>query len=241
MYNMPNMNMYTKKNDIQNNTPENGVPYFCARHLRKNWGNIRVDFSLEGEKGSMTAIVGPSGCGKSTSLNLIAGLTPCEGHHTLTLAGANIARLPPGKRGISMVFQTPALFSHLTLVDNISYGLRCRGVGIQECRRRAAHWLDKIGLAGFEKRFPGTLSGGEAQRVSLARALIVEPRLILFDEPFSSLDAPLKQRLIEEIAALKSETAFTGIIVTHDIAEARALCDRIAYMENGTVFKTENI
>jgi ABC-type Fe3+/spermidine/putrescine transport system ATPase subunit len=209
--------------------------YFCARHLRKTWGNLSVDFSLDSEKDSMTAIVGPSGCGKSTALNLIAGLTPCEGVPTLTLAGEDIAQCTPGKRGIGIVFQNPALFSHLSLVDNIAYGLRCRGIPVKECRRYAAHWLEKIGLAGFEKRFPDTLSGGEAQRVSLARALIVEPRLILFDEPFSSLDAPLKQRLIGEIAALKAEAGFTGILVTHDISEARALCSRIAYMEQGTI------
>jgi ABC-type Fe3+/spermidine/putrescine transport system ATPase subunit len=223
-----------------NDSPQK-QPFFCARHLRKNWESLCVDFSLEAEKGSMTAIVGPSGCGKSTALNLIAGLTPVDAPPTLTLDGKDIARLPPGKRGISMVFQTPALFSHLPLADNIAYGLRCRGVSVKECRFRAAHWLDKIGLAGFEKRFPDTLSGGEAQRVSLARALIVEPRLLLFDEPFSSLDAPLKQRLIQEIAALKAETGFTGIIVTHDITEARALCGRIASMENGSVVKIENI
>jgi ABC-type sulfate/molybdate transport systems ATPase subunit len=134
-----------------------------------------------------------------------------------------------------MVFQRPALFSHLSLAGNIGYGLRCRGVPAKECRRRAALWLEKIGLGGFDKRFPDTLSGGEAQRVSLARALIVQPRLILFDEPFSSLDAPLKERLIKEIAELHEETGWTGLLVTHDIAEARALCGRIASMENGSV------
>ena len=213
--------------------------YFCARHLRKNWAAVRVDFSLECEEGSMTAIVGPSGCGKSTSLNLIAGLTGCEGPCTLTLAGEDLRRRAPGKRGIGMVFQSPALFSHLSLAGNIAYGLRCRGVPVKECRRHAARWLERIGLGGFEKRFPDTLSGGEAQRVALARALIVRPRLILFDEPFSSLDAPLKERLIEEIAALKAETGFTGILVTHDIGEARALCDRTAAMENGRITSIE--
>ena len=213
--------------------------YFCARHLRKSWAAVRVDFSLECEEGSMTAIVGPSGCGKSTSLNLIAGLTGCEGPCTLTLAGEDLRRRAPGKRGIGMVFQSPALFSHLSLAGNIAYGLRCRGVPVKECRRHASRWLERIGLGGFEKRFPDTLSGGEAQRVALARALIVRPRLILFDEPFSSLDAPLKERLIEEIAALKAETGFTGILVTHDIGEARALCDRTAAMENGRITSIE--
>lgn len=219
---------------------EKKPPYFCARGLQKTWGSAKIVFSLEAEENSMTAIVGPSGSGKSTALNLIAGLAHSEGAAVLTLAGTDIARLPPGKRGIGMVFQSPALFSHMRIDDNVAYGLRSRGEGKKESRKKAAAWLEKMGLGGFENRFPETLSGGEAQRVSLARALIVEPRLVLFDEPFSALDAPLRDKLIKEIAALKAETGWTGILVTHDPAEARALCDRVARMENGIVTRIES-
>jgi ABC-type Fe3+/spermidine/putrescine transport system ATPase subunit len=208
--------------------------YFSAVDLQKTFEDVSVRFSLEAEKGSMTAIVGPSGAGKSTALNLIAGLTQSEGG-TLTLDGEDITRLGAGKRGIGMVFQTPALFSHLRVEDNIAYGLRSRGVSAKESRRAASLWLERVGLASFEKRFPETLSGGEARRVSLARALAVEPRLMLFDEPFSALDAPLKDRLMREIAALQKSVGWTGILVTHDEDEARFLCGRIVRMNAGRI------
>ncbi|GMO46935.1 MAG: hypothetical protein Pg6C_08940 [Treponemataceae bacterium] len=214
--------------------------YFSADHLRKTFDGITIDFSLDAERGSMTAIVGPSGSGKSTALNLIAGLTQSEGG-ALTLGGVDISRVRPGKRGIGMVFQTPALFSHLRADDNIAYGLRSRGASAKESRRRAAEWLERVGLAGFEKRFPQTLSGGEAQRVSLARALIIEPRLVLFDEPFSALDAPLRDKLMGEIAALQKSSGWTGIIVTHDETEAYALCGRIARMNAGRIERAETL
>jgi ABC-type Fe3+/spermidine/putrescine transport system ATPase subunit len=208
--------------------------YFSAVNLRKTFDGLAVNFSLDAERESMTAIVGPSGSGKSTALNLIAGLTQSEGG-TLSLGGVDISRVRAGKRGIGMVFQTPALFSHLRVEDNIAYGLKCRGVSAKESRRLALLWLEKVGLAGFEKRFPETLSGGEAQRVSLARALIIEPRLVLFDEPFSALDAPLRDKLMAEIAALQKSTGWTGILVTHDETEARVLCGRIARMNAGKI------
>ncbi|MDR1785780.1 MAG: ABC transporter ATP-binding protein [Spirochaetaceae bacterium] len=212
-----------------------GEPFFCAKNLKKTWDSMKIDLSIQADRGSMTAITGPSGSGKTTALNLIAGLIPPEGNHTLTLGGRDISRLPPGKRGVGMVFQSPALFLHLTVEDNIAYGLRCRGVARGEARERAAEWLRKIGLQGFEKRYPETLSGGEAQRVALARTLIVEPALVLFDEPLSALDAPLRAKLASEIAALNGTLGFTGILVTHDIAEARRLCSRILRMEGGRI------
>jgi ABC-type Fe3+/spermidine/putrescine transport system ATPase subunit len=217
------------------------VPYFCARGLQKTWESAKIVFSLDAQKNSMTAIAGPSGSGKSTALNLIAGLTQSEGNPILRLEGKDIARLPPGKRGIGMVFQTPALFWHMRIDDNVAYGLRSRGESKKESRKKASAWLEKIGLGGFEERFPETLSGGEAQRVQLARVLIVEPRLVLFDEPFSALDFSLREKLIKEIAALKAQTGWTGILVTHDITEARALCDRIVHIENGAVMRIENL
>jgi ABC-type Fe3+/spermidine/putrescine transport system ATPase subunit len=213
--------------------------YFIAQGLQKIWGNITVAFSLAVHKNSMTAIMGPSGSGKSTVLNMIAGLVQSEGYYTLTLGGADIARLPPGKRGIGMVFQTPALFSHMRVDDNIAYGLKCRGVSTKESRKLASRWLERVGLAGFEKRFPETLSGGEAQRVSIARTLIIEPRLILFDEPLSALDAPLRKKLGEEISALSTAIGFTGILVTHDIDAARSLCTKVIHMKNGSIERVE--
>lgn len=211
--------------------------YLEIKNLRKTWKSggktAVIDFSLSAEKGSMTAIVGPSGCGKSTVLRMVAGLVrpDFQGEGTrLFLDGTDLSALRPGKRGIGMVFQSPALFPHMRTDDNVAYGLRCQGAGKREGRLLAAEFLARFGLDGFSCRRPETLSGGEAQRVSLARTLIVRPKLVLFDEPLSALDAPLRRRLALDIRTMQKEDGFTGLFVTHDMVEAETVADRIVRM-----------
>ena len=212
--------------------------YFEAENLHKNVGSITVDFSFTAQKGSMTAILGPSGSGKSTVLRLIAGLETCSKNNPpprLILDGKNILNENISKRGIGMVFQSGALFSHLSVEDNIAYGLICRKISKKNARSQAKELLKKMNLLGFEKRRIETLSGGEAQRVSLARTLATKPNLILFDEPLSALDAPLRKKLGQEIKLLQKEEGFTGIFVTHDIQEAKSLCESIVFMKEGKI------
>lgn len=215
-------------------------PYFVAESLMSDWNDFHLELSLKAARGTMTCIVGASGSGKSTCLRIIAGLEKSTaGIHGKTtrilLDGRDITNAKPGKRGIGMVFQNHALFTHLNVGDNVGYGLRCAGVCKKEARARAAAFLQRFSLSGFENRSVETLSGGEAQRVSLARTLIVEPKLVLFDEPLSALDAPLRKRLAFEIRALQAEIGFTGIMVTHDLAEAKAIGDRIIAMRHGRI------
>lgn len=218
-------------------------PYFEALHLQKHWNSpereFTVDFSLSVEQGTMTALLGPSGCGKSTVLRMIAGLLPPDTaggvFPVLRLDGRDLIPVPPGKRGIGMVFQNHALFPHMRTDDNVGYGLRCRGISRKESRRRAEAFLERFGLDGFASRKPESLSGGEAQRVSLARTLIVEPKLVLFDEPLSALDTPLRRRLAADICGMQKSCGFTGLFVTHDIAEAKAVAGRIIVMKEGRI------
>ena len=224
-------------------------PYFQAINIKKSWWQdgretFSLSFSLSCGKGSMTAVLGPSGSGKSSMLRLIAGLEapdrPSSGdaEPLVLLGGKDITHLPPGKRGIGMVFQSHALFPHMRVDDNIAYGLRARGMSKAEGRRRATAFLERMGLKGFEARMPASLSGGEAQRVSLARALILEPDLVLFDEPLSALDTPLRRRLASDIARMQLATGFTGIFVTHDVEEARQIASIIVEIKEGKIAST---
>src|SRR5574344_1689298 len=214
-------------------------PYFSAENLYKVWDTVTVDFSFTAERGTMTTIVGPSGSGKSTVLRLIAGLdrfdkrTAAADAPRIMLDGRDITALAPGRRETGMVAQSGALFPHLTVEDNVGYGLECRGISRKESRIRAEAFLAKFRLEGFAKRYPETLSGGESQRVALARTLIVQPKLVLFDEPLSALDAPLRRKLAEDIREMQRATGFTGIMVTHDINEAKSMSDRIILMGKG--------
>ncbi len=208
--------------------------FLAVSGIEKKWPDAHVSFSVSVPQGQMLGILGQSGSGKSTVLRMIAGLlTPDAG--SVWLDGRDITHLAPGKRRVGMVFQNHALFSHLRVDDNIGYGLVSAGMSKKESRIRAAEFLERFGLSGFEKRWPDSLSGGEAQRVALARTLIVQPLLVLFDEPLSSLDAPLRRRLRKEIRSGQKELGCTGILVTHDIEEALAVSDMIVVMKQGNV------
>ena len=209
--------------------------YFSAKNIRKVWESVTVDFSLEAEKGTMTCLLGASGSGKSTVLNIIAGLEendslpgkPLE----ILLDGERIDALPPAKRGLGFVFQSGALFNHLNVVDNVAYGLVSGGMKRKEARKKASEYLKNFGLEGFDFREPQTLSGGERQRVALARTLIMQPKLVLLDEPFSALDTNLRQNLALQLKQWQQELGFTALMVTHDEEEARTVGDVILRME----------
>ena len=209
-------------------------PYLEIKNLRKIWKSENttkeINFSLSAEKGSMTAIIGPSGCGKSTILKMIAGLIPVDSSSQetkLILDGKNLLPLKAGQRDVGMILQSPSLFPHLRVDDNIAYGLRCRGMNKKESRKLASEFLERINLSGFETRKPESLSGGEAQRVALARTLIIQPKLILFDEPLSALDESLRKKMAQDILTMQKETGFTGIFVTHDKKEAEFIANEI--------------
>ena len=184
--------------------------------------------------GELFAILGPSGSGKTTLLRLIAGFEqPTAG--TIKLAGKDVTALPPAQRDTNTVFQQYALFPHMTVAQNVEYGLRVRGVGKPERRRRAAEALEMVRLAGYEARKPAELSGGQQQRVALARALVGRPRVLLLDEPLGALDLKLREQMQVELKAIQREVGITFVIVTHDQDEALTLCDRLVVLNNGRI------
>ena len=205
--------------------------YFSVKNIHKTWETKVIEFSLECERGTMTCLLGPSGCGKSTVLNIIAGLEQNDSSpFTIQLDGINIDNLPPAKRNIGMVFQSGALFNHLTVEDNVAYGLISQGIKKRQARAQAKEYITLFGLEGFEKRMPQTLSGGEKQRVALARTLITKPKLVLLDEPFSALDTDLRHRMAAQLRQWQKELGFTAIMVTHDEEEAKTVADKIVRM-----------
>lgn len=204
--------------------------YLDVEGLAKRWPmrDVSVSFSLE--KGKSLAILGPSGCGKSTVLRMIAGLVkPDSG--SVFLDGTDITETRAGKRGVGLVFQDHALFTHMSVEDNIGYGPVSLGATKREARAVAAQWLARFALEGFAKRRIETLSGGEKQRVALARTLAISPRLVLFDEPLSALDSDLRARLREELRDRQRTLGYTAIYVTHDEGEAAFLADFVVRME----------
>lgn len=208
--------------------------YLEIENLKKKWPALDIQVSISLEKGKLMALLGPSGCGKSTILNLIAGIEALDSG-SLRLDGAEISDLAPRDRKIGMVFQDYALFPHLSVEDNIAFGLIIRNLSRREARAKANDFLARIGLEGFGKRRVSELSGGERQRVALARTLIVNPSLLLLDEPLSALDASLRLQLREEIKALQTSLGFTTIYVTHDREEAFAVADVVAIMHKGKI------
>lgn len=235
--------------------------YFSIKNLSKTWKppfSFSVTFSAEIKKGEILGLLGKSGSGKSTVLRLVSGLLRCDEYSEnddknvsdgrnendkkilkpeIILDGKNITFLPPSDREIGMVFQNHALFPHLTVLDNVAYGLRFsknkEHLSKKEARKKAYDFLDIFEMQNLSERFPEHLSGGEAQRVSLARTLITNPKVILFDEPFSSLDKPMTQKLLGDIKTMQEKTGFTGIFVSHNIEDAKNLCKKITVMKSG--------
>ena len=192
------------------------------------------DVSLKVAPGEFLTLLGPSGCGKTTTLRMIAGFeTPDSGR--VVFGGQDVTLLPANQRGIGFVFQNYALFPHLSVFENVAYGLRVRGQSGEAIGSAVTDVLKLVGLVGYESQFPAQMSGGEQQRVALARAIVIRPRVLLFDEPLSNLDARLRVQMRDEIRALQRRLAITAIYVTHDQEEAMAVSDRIAVMQGGSV------
>ncbi len=207
-----------------------------VRGANKRYGDFaaldNVDFDVP--SGSLTALLGPSGSGKSTLLRAIAGLDqPDTG--TITINGEDVTHVPPQRRGIGFVFQHYAAFKHLTVRDNVGFGLRIRKRPKAEIKEKVDNLLEVVGLAGFQTRYPNQLSGGQRQRMALARALAVDPQVLLLDEPFGALDAKVREDLRAWLRRLHDEVHVTTVLVTHDQAEALDVADRIAVLNKGRI------
>src|SRR5215813_11231203 len=192
------------------------------------------DVSLTVEPGELVTLLGPSGCGKTTTLRVVAGFEQPDAGRVY-IGEQDVTELMVYRRSIGFVFQNYALFPHLTVFDNVAYGLRVRHLPAATIRARVEHVLELVGLPGYERRFPNQLSGGEQQRVAVARAVVVEPQLLLFDEPLSNLDAKLRVQMRAELSRLQRQLAITTVYVTHDQEEAMAISDRIAVMREGGI------
>ncbi|RWM74727.1 MULTISPECIES: ABC transporter ATP-binding protein [Mesorhizobium] len=208
------------------------------RNVTKFYGKSKAPavngVSLFIEAGKLVTLLGPSGCGKTTTLRMIAGLEMVTGGQIL-IGGVDVTRLPATDRDVSMVFQSYALFPHMTVTQNVEYGLGFSGFGRKETAERARAGLELVGLSNFGDRLPSQLSGGQQQRVAVARALVLEPQVLLFDEPLSNLDAKLRRRVREEIREIQQKLGLTVVYVTHDQEEALAVSDRIIVMNNAVI------
>jgi iron(III) transport system ATP-binding protein len=206
------------------------------RSVTKRYGNVTavdaVSFTIE--PGRLVTLLGPSGCGKTTTLRLIAGLEMASEGQIL-IGGRDVTRLSAADRDVSMVFQSYALFPHMSVIENVSYGPSVQGASRRDAEAMAAQKLELVGLSGLERRSPSELSGGQQQRVAVARALVLEPQVRLFDEPLSNLDAKLRRRVREDIRELQQQLNLTVAYVTHDQEEALAVSDHIIVMSNARI------
>ena len=196
---------------------------------------VAVDnIDLHVDAGKLVTLLGPSGCGKTTTLRMIAGLEMATTGRIL-IGDRDVTKLPATDRDVSMVFQSYALFPHMSVLENVMYGLTFSGFAKEEARARALKGLDLVGLKGFDGRLPSELSGGQQQRVAVARALVLEPQVLLFDEPLSNLDAKLRRQVREDIRAIQQDLGLTVVYVTHDQEEALAVSDEIVVMRNAAI------
>ncbi len=212
------------------------MPLLELDRVGKSFGpNTAVEeFSLAVAKGEFISFLGPSGCGKTTTLQMIAGfLDPSRG--AIRLEGKNLVAVPPAKRGLGIVFQSYALFPHMTAAENVAFGLEMRKIPRSEREERVRSALALVGLAGYESRHPRRMSGGQQQRVALARALVIRPSVLLLDEPLSNLDARLREDMQIELRQIQRNLGTTTILVTHDQIEAMSLSDRIVVMSKGRI------
>ena len=221
-------------------TPERGkrltIEHVSKRFSRDGQTALAAvdDVTLTVEPGELLTLLGPSGCGKTTTLRMVAGFEQPDAGR-ISIGGEDVTMRMVYRRSIGFVFQNYALFPHLTVFENVAYGLRVRRLPEATIRARVNQVLDLVGLPGYERRFPNQLSGGEQQRVAVARAVVVEPTLLLFDEPLSNLDAKLRVQMRDELSRLQRQLAITTVYVTHDQEEAMAISDRIAVMRAGTI------
>jgi sn-glycerol 3-phosphate transport system ATP-binding protein len=205
-------------------------------HISKRWSAAAGvdDICLQAESGSFVALLGPSGCGKSTTLRLIAGLEQVGSGH-IVIGGKDVTHLPPAKRGIAMVFQSYALFPHLTVAENIVFGLSVRGMAKAERQKRLRDAATLLGLETLLDRKPAQLSGGQRQRIALGRAIVAQAEVCLMDEPLSNLDAQLRQQMRTEIRGLQQRLGMTMVYVTHDQTEAMTMADKVVLMRGGRI------
>lgn len=212
------------------------MAYLEVHTIAKRFGMVTAlaGVTFEAEKGDIVAVLGPSGCGKTTLLNLIAGFfAPDAG--VIRVDGRDLARVPPHRRGMAMVFQNFALFPHLSVARNVGFGLQSQGVRRRERQPRIEEALAAVRLPGLGDRYPAALSGGQQQRVALARALVLRPSLLLMDEPLSNLDTLLRKAMREEVREILKNAGITAVLVTHDQEEALAVADRILLMSGGRI------
>ncbi len=205
-------------------------------HVTKRFAgfNALPDLSLTVEPGTLVTLLGPSGCGKTTTLRLLAGLEhPTSGR--ILIDGKDVTHLPANERDVAMVFQSYALFPHMSALDNIMYGLQSSGMNKREAQDRAREGLKLVGLENQGQRLPSELSGGQQQRIAVARALVLEPQVLLLDEPLSNLDERLRRRVRTDIRELQQRLGFTAVYVTHDQEEALAVSDKIIVMKEGDI------
>jgi len=209
------------------------------RNVTKRYGNVTAvdDVSFTIEPGQLVTLLGPSGCGKTTTLRMIAGLEMASEGQIL-IGGRDVTHLSAANRDVSMVFQSYALFPHMSVLENVAYGPTVQGIPKKDAYAMAMEKLELIGLKGLEKRAPSELSGGQQQRVAVARALVLEPQVLLFDEPLSNLDAKLRRRVREDIRELQQSLNLTVAYVTHDQEEALAVSDHIIVMSNARIAQT---
>ncbi|MGQ8917210.1 ABC transporter ATP-binding protein [Pseudomonas lundensis] len=217
------------------------MSFVSVEHLQKSYSGTPVfsDINCSIAQGEFVTLLGPSGCGKSTLLRCIAGLTPVDDGKIL-LDGQDIVPLSPQKRGIGMVFQSYALFPNMTVEQNVAFGLRMQKVNANDSQKRTTEALQLVELNDYAKRYPHQLSGGQCQRVALARSLVTRPRLLLLDEPLSALDARIRKHLREQIRQIQRELNLTTIFVTHDQEEALTMSDRIFLMNQGRIVQSGN-